>query len=697
MSEWPWPTKKWMKSFADRLAAAVPGREAPAGHYDARKWASWISRHLEGWPAGQAEIMGLSDAELTEAGPDRFAWWSATRRTGKELREKWFRRFQCCQAHFAADDLEEDRAGKTAVKAGARPRFHLGGLGDGGSAAVIARAARASNRKRQSLENEEELRKKLKQDAEEEVGNFLTRLGQDLESAGTAIVKLRDLLSTGRTLMDNAAAHGSNIADASAFVRDRLALLHSQLLGTLESCGNTAVVAGDAVEPLLAAIERGAVRDPALVPAAAALYEKVAGMPACQGGLRVAHVEKSVPKKHFTSHFGLPSLSTVNMLADMCDFLFPYKDLRISGALSEEELANLKTYVQLLCAPTTATQASEEDALAAAEGAMDVDPDVDSEDGAAEDDTMADINMDVEEDQAAPAATNTTAAETTGQRPPQVSLSRDRRGVQKALSAVECVLLVLYVLRMGSTQPTTALAFGISQATVSRYFAFGLQWLYRTFKAMEEGDHEKAMLAPPSELDPEEMHFCIILDGTEIGIQRMTDMYEHRAFYSTYKSRDTLKWLVGLSPLGAISFVSDAYPGSISDADLTEVSGILSRVMKGQAGGIMADKGFLIERLCADHDTHLIVPPRKRRGTDQFVLDDVIRTKIVATRRIYVGMSLEWAFESALFRGLTVDCSGFVDRERHCGNQALALPAAHRRRQTNGPHVHGLLRRCKFD
>jgi len=637
MSEWPWPTKLWMKSFAGRLAAAVPGLEAPGGHYDARKWASWIDRYLKVWPAGQAEIMGMSDAQLTEAGPDRVAWWSATRRTDEELREKWFRRFQCCQAHFAAEDLEEDRAGKTATKAGARPRFHLCGLSDGDSAAVTARVARATSRTRQSLENAEELRKKLKHDAEENVGNFLAKLEQDLESAGTVIVKLRDLLSAGRALMDNAAAHGSNITDASARVQDRLALLHSQLLEAFASYSDDAGVAGQAVKPLLSAMARGAARDPALVPAAAALYERVAGIPVCQGGLRGANVEKSVPKKYFTSHFGLPSLHTVTILTQMCDQLFSYQDLRIRGALSPEEQTSLRNYAQLMRDPTTVNMASEDDVSAAAEDAMGGRSDIDSDNGASEDETMTDGDMDVEMDEAAPAATSTTA-ETTGQRLPSVSIVRDHRGQQKALSSVECMLLVLYVLRTGATQPTTALAFGVSQATVSRYFVFGLQWLYRTFKAHEEDDHRQAQLAPPLELDPEEMYFCIILDGTEIGVQRMSDMYEHRAFYSKYKGRDTLKWLVGLSPVGAISFVSDAYPGSITDADLTEVSGILSRVLKGQAGGIMADKGFLIERLCADHDTHLIVPPRKRRGMEQFVLDDVIRTKIVASRRIYVGM-----------------------------------------------------------
>ena len=50
-----------------------------------------------------------------------------------------------------------------------------------------------------------------------------------------------------------------------------------------------------------------------------------------------------------------------------------------------------------------------------------------------------------------------------------------------------------------------------------------------------------------------------------------------------------------MTPSGAISFVSKAYEGSISDRKLVEVSGLLDKLEPGNE--VMADKGFAIQDL----------------------------------------------------------------------------------------------------
>ena len=45
-----------------------------------------------------------------------------------------------------------------------------------------------------------------------------------------------------------------------------------------------------------------------------------------------------------------------------------------------------------------------------------------------------------------------------------------------------------------------------------------------------------------------------------------------------------------------INFVSKVYPGSISDKDLTEASGVLQNTVPGD--GLLVDKGFTIHALC---------------------------------------------------------------------------------------------------
>ena len=65
----------------------------------------------------------------------------------------------------------------------------------------------------------------------------------------------------------------------------------------------------------------------------------------------------------------------------------------------------------------------------------------------------------------------------------------------------------------------------------------------------------------------------VILDCTEIKVQAPSSKVLNSEFYSNYKSVTTFKGLIGISPWGSVSFVSQLYTGSISDKAITLVSG----------------------------------------------------------------------------------------------------------------------------
>ena len=77
--------------------------------------------------------------------------------------------------------------------------------------------------------------------------------------------------------------------------------------------------------------------------------------------------------------------------------------------------------------------------------------------------------------------------------------------------------------------------------------------------------------------------------------------------YSLYKHHNTFKALVGISPTGAVTFISDLYAGSVSDQALTRECGVLDHVMPGDT--VMADKGlisrmmywFVVQSLISPH------------------------------------------------------------------------------------------------
>ena len=65
--------------------------------------------------------------------------------------------------------------------------------------------------------------------------------------------------------------------------------------------------------------------------------------------------------------------------------------------------------------------------------------------------------------------------------------------------------------------------------------------------------------------------------------------------------------LIGITPSGAISFVSQSYEGSISGRKLVELSGLLQMLEPGDE--IMADKAFLIQDILVPLGVRLNVPP----------------------------------------------------------------------------------------
>ena len=106
--------------------------------------------------------------------------------------------------------------------------------------------------------------------------------------------------------------------------------------------------------------------------------------------------------------------------------------------------------------------------------------------------------------------------------------------------------------------------------------------------------------------------------------------------YSNYKSTNTFKALIAISPAGHVIFVSSLYTGCISDTQLVERSGFLSLLQRGDE--IMADFGFTIEDLLIPLGVRLNIPPfLGERG--QIEENKVVETQQIASLRIHI----EWA------------------------------------------------------
>ena len=132
----------------------------------------------------------------------------------------------------------------------------------------------------------------------------------------------------------------------------------------------------------------------------------------------------------------------------------------------------------------------------------------------------------------------------------------------------------------------------------------------------------------------------VVLDATEIFVEKPSLPDIQQMTFSSYKNTNTFKALVGISPSGAITFVSELFSGSISDKELTRTrrSGVLGLLEKGDA--VMADRGFDIQDDLTPIGVKLNMPPFLK-GKSQLSTSEIIETRRIASVRIHVERAME--------------------------------------------------------
>ncbi|XP_065068263.1 uncharacterized protein LOC135693661 [Rhopilema esculentum] len=165
----------------------------------------------------------------------------------------------------------------------------------------------------------------------------------------------------------------------------------------------------------------------------------------------------------------------------------------------------------------------------------------------------------------------------------------------KSVNSKNQLLISLMKLKMDIPFFDLATRFGVSRTTVTNIFLTYLHLMHETlFKgAMRTIPSLTKNKSSMPESFGDFSNCRIIIDCTEFRLSTpRRDLDAANLSYSNYKHNLTGKFLIGVAPNGAITFVSEGYPGSTSDKVVTQESKVLGHSKAGDL--ILADKGFLI-------------------------------------------------------------------------------------------------------
>jgi hypothetical protein len=193
-------------------------------------------------------------------------------------------------------------------------------------------------------------------------------------------------------------------------------------------------------------------------------------------------------------------------------------------------------------------------------------------------------------------------------------------------------------LRLGLLNEDVADRFGISPSHASKLFFSWVKVLSTELKqaiAIPDKEHIRANLPKPFQKSYPNLKG--ILDCTEFFIQRPRDLALQAMTHSDYKSHNTAKVLVCITPRGKISFISKAYGGRSSDKQIVRDSGFLDTVDFGDT--YMADRGFTIREDLLYHNADLVIPPAAK-GQNQATGAEARMTKKIANLRIHVERAI---------------------------------------------------------
>ena len=209
-----------------------------------------------------------------------------------------------------------------------------------------------------------------------------------------------------------------------------------------------------------------------------------------------------------------------------------------------------------------------------------------------------------------------------------------RWGTTPSMSIENQFLVTLMKLRRNA--PDSELAFWLSTSdyTIANIAVTWINFMYRQWKRLSIWPSRELV----SYYMPEDFHKKFpttrsIIDGVEVPIEKPGKPTAQQVTYSTYKNRNTLKAVVGITPGGLVSHIPPAYGGSASDRILVERSDLMDKC--DPKDSLMADKGFNIQDIAAPHNVTINIPTFVR-NINQIQPIKLKKDRKISSKRVHV-------------------------------------------------------------
>lgn len=202
------------------------------------------------------------------------------------------------------------------------------------------------------------------------------------------------------------------------------------------------------------------------------------------------------------------------------------------------------------------------------------------------------------------------------------------------LSTEDQFFLTMMKLRQDICNFELSRFFNVSQTTVSNVFITFINFIHQLWSKINIWpEQDLVQYFTPKSFKQYSSNTRVILDGTEIKVQKPENPVSQQASWSSYKHANTLKMLVGATPGGLLSYCSEAYGGSVSDRQTVERSSLLQNCESGDS--VLADRGFNIQDFFADKDVTVNIPTFLK-GKSQIPGLTVLQDRKLASKRVHI-------------------------------------------------------------